>query len=237
MLDEIRKFYEKTKLNAVEGNIEGEAPITFTHVFIKTYPRLSSIPLPNYQAGELEKIMKKRESIRDFSEEALTLEEIGKILQSCKVVDFNRQPERRTYPSAGGRFPIELYLLAYNIDGLDEGAYHYNMQEQKLELLLKGGLKERQREIISTNLTNPAATIVLTSVISRSEVKYWYKAYPFSYLEAGHIGQNIVLAAAEKDIGACPVSGFVDNTISEILDLTTGEIPVYTISLGKRKKL
>lgn len=46
-----------------------------------------------------------------------------------------------------------------------------------------------------------------------------------------------MLAVAEHNIGACPVSGFVDDSIKEILDLTEGEIPVYTISIGKRKKL
>lgn len=51
------------------------------------------------------------------------------------------------------------------------------------------------------------------------------------------MGQNILLAAAEIGVGACPISGFVDNTIKEILDLTEGEIPIYSISLGKAKIL
>ena len=236
MLKEIKEFYERTKLKQVEWNIEGEAPITFVHVFTKSYPRLPSVQLPeSTKEGNLERLCKLRESTREFSDEPLSLEEIAFLLKSCSVVDPNREPERRTYPSAGGRFPIEIYLVAYNVQGLDQGAYHYNMHEKKLEVLWKKDLSDRKKELVSTNLKNPAATIIMTSVISRSEIKYWYKAYPFSYIEAGHIGQNIALAAAEKGVGACSVSGFVDDAIREILDFTEGEIPVYTMSVGKKK--
>lgn len=91
------------------------------------------------------------------------------------------------------------------------------------------------KELISPYLENPAGTIVFTSVISRSEIKYGYRAYPYSLIEAGHMGQNILLAATEIGIGACPVSGFVDDTVIKILDLTEGEIPIYTISIGRKK--
>lgn len=236
MLDEIKKFYERTKVKQVEWNITGDVPLTFVHVFTKAYPRLPAIPLPKAdRTSSLENILSLRVSTREFADEPLSLDRIGAILRSCKVVDMDRVPERRTYPSAGGRFPVEIYLLAYNITDLARGAYHYNMREQKLELLWEKDLVDRQREIISTNLKNPAATIVLTSVISRSEVKYQYKAYPFSLLEAGHMGQNIILAVAEQGLCACPVSGFVDDAVKEILDLTDDELPIYSISLGHKK--
>jgi len=66
-------------------------------------------------------------------------------------------------------------------------------------------------------------------------VKYGLRAYPYSLIEAGHMGQNIHLTCAELGIGSCPVSGFVDNTLSKILGLTEEEIPIYSISLGKAK--
>ncbi|MEM3121858.1 MAG: SagB/ThcOx family dehydrogenase [Candidatus Pacearchaeota archaeon] len=238
MLEEIKKFYELIKLKGVEWNIDPEEiPITFIHVFKKKYPRLPQVTLPkNKTKSELEKILEKRESTRDFSEECLDLADLSKVIHvSYKILDCNRIPERRTYPSAGGRFPIELYIISYNVKKLDKGAYHYDIENDSLEVLLRKNLDDKIIEICGTNIKNPAATLVLTSVISRSEVKYWYKSLPFSYLEAGHLGQNIVLAAVENNIGACPVSGFVDDTLIKILDLTEGEIPIYTISLGKKK--
>ncbi len=237
MLEETKRFYEKIKLKGVEWNIDdSEMPIAFTHIFKKSYPRLPQISLPKVEDGNLERILYLRESTREFSRDPVSLEDISKILNSCKILDTQRDPERRTYPSAGARFPIEVYMFGYNVDGLAKGAYHFNMDSSSLETLWKKDLDDKQEEIMGTNIINPAATFVLTSVLSRSEVKYWHNALPFSYLEAGHMGQNIILSAAENHIGACPVSGFVDDTLIEILDLTEGEIPIYTINIGKRKE-
>ena len=238
MLKEIKKFYELTKVKNTLDDSGEEVPITWTKVFYKTYPRLKSIDLPEVQKdGELETLLQHRESTRMFSDNPLSFEEISASLKSCRIVDPDRDPERRTYPSGGARFPIELYLVAFNVDSIERGVYHYNIKEGKLELLWEKDLRDRRRELISPYLENSAATIIFTSVISRSEVKYGHKSYPFSFIEAGHMGQNILLTATEWEIGACPVSGFVDDTIIEMLDLTEGEIPIYTISLGKRKRL
>ena len=145
-------------------------------------------------------------------------------------------PEKRTYPSGGARFPVELYVVAFNIDDLESGAYHYNIKKGTLETLWEKNLRNRQRELISPYLENPAATIIFTSVIARSEVKYGLRAYPYSLIEAGHMGQNIQLKSAELGIGSCSVSGFIDDTVKEILDLTDDEIPIYTISIGWERR-
>lgn len=239
MLEDIKKFYDKVRLRKVEWNIEdNEMPITFLHIFKKSYPRLPFVELPiSYSESKLEEILKLRESTREFSDESMCLNQIAKILNSVRIIDRKREPERRTYPSAGARFPVETYLIVYNLTDLNKGVYHYNIDKNSLELLWQKNIDEKRLEITGTNILNPAATIVLTSVISRSEVKYWHKALPFSYIEAGHIGQNIILSCAENGIGACPVSGFLDDTLIDVLDLTDGEIPVYTINIGKKKEL
>lgn len=238
MQDEIKRFYEKTKLEEVMEDDGSPVPITYVHVFHKEYPRLPSIELPKTDDldSQLETLLELRESTRVFSNKPIKLEEIAKILRSCRIVNPNRDPEKRTYPSGGARFPVEIYLISFNIDGLEPAAYHYNIKKEKLELLWEKDLRTRQRELISPYLENPAATIIFTSVIARSEVKYGYKAYPLSLIEAGHICQNIHLACTELGIGSCPVSGFVNDSIVEILDLTEDEIPIYTISLGRRKR-
>ena len=239
MLKEIRNFYEKTKLYLdIEGTVEETPPITHVKVFRKSYPRLPSVKLPEVDRGnnEFEALLEHRGSHRNFSDSPLSLEEISKVIGACRIVDTKRKPEMRTYPSGGARFPVELYLVSYNVHGLKHGAYHYNIDENSLELLLEQDLTVSRRELISPYLENPAATIIFTSVIARSEVKYGLRAYPYSLIEAGHMGQNLQLAASEIGVGSCPVSGFVDDTVKKILDLTEDEIPIYSISIGKIKK-
>lgn len=239
MLKDTKKFYEKIKLKELLEDDGSEVPITYVHVFHKEYPRLPSVELPetNTDDSQLETLLEMQESSRIFSDEPLKLGELARILRSCRIADPNREPEKRTYPSGGARFPVELYLISFNIKGLNHGAYHYNIKEEELELLLKEDLKNKRRELISPYLENPAATIIFTSVIARSEVKYGLRAYPYSLIEAGHMGQNIHLSCAEIGVGSCSVSGFVDTAVNKILDLTENEIPIYSISLGKKKKI
>lgn len=236
MLDEIKSFYEKQKNRDMLEDDRNELPVSHTHVFHKEYPRLDSVELPDTfdPDSELQTLLDIRESSRIFSDTPLSLEEIAKILRSCRITDHKRNPEKRSYPSGGARFPVELYLVSFNIDNLVPGTYHYNMVKDYLELLWKKDMTEVRRELISPYLENPAATIIFTSVIPRSEVKYGLRAYPYSLIESGHMGQNIQLTCAEIGVGACPVSGFVDDTVKKIIDLTDDEIPIYSMSVGRR---
>lgn len=238
MLEDIKKFYEKTKLDADSEESEpSEAPITWIKVFYKEYPRLPSITLPEtQQEGELARLLAERESTRNFSNEPVTLKELAQIIRSCRIVDPNRDPERRTYPSGGARFPVEVYLVSFNIEELKPGAYHYNIKKGTLELLWEKDLRDKEEEIVSPSLKNSAAAIILTSVVARSEVKYGHKAYPYSLIEAGHVGQNLQLMCTKLNIGSCSIGGFVNDTISKVLDLTDNEIPLYVIGLGKKEK-
>jgi len=240
MFKEIRNFYRKTKLHEkdLEDSVDDSPNITHIEVFRKSYPRLPSVKLPetDKEDSQFENLIDYRESQRNFSEQPISFSELSKILSSCRIVDSKRKPEKRTYPSGGARFPVEIYAVSYNVDGLDNGAYHYNMKDKSLELLLGQNLKNKRRELISPYLENPAATIIFTSVLARSEVKYGLRAYPYSLIEAGHMGQNIQLAATEIGIGSCPVSGFLDDTVKKILDLTDDEIPIYSISIGKIRR-
>ncbi len=240
MFKETKNFYNKTKLQEkdLEDSPERTPNITHIEVFRKSYPRLPSIKLPDVdrENSEFENLLDYRGSNRTFADSPLSLGELSKILGSCRIVDTKRKPERRTYPSGGARFPVELYVVSYNIKDLRNGAYHYNMKDKSLELLLDKDLKNSRRELISPYLENPAATIIFTSVIARSEVKYGLRSYPYSLIEAGHMGQNIQLSASEIGIGSCPVSGFIDDTVKKILDLTDDEIPIYSISIGKVKR-
>lgn len=227
MLPETLDFYRRTKLDsviAVDPSLE--QPLTHVKVFHKEYPRLPRIPLPPVEP------VGRPPSARTFSGTPLPLARVAEILHSCSIVDPGREPEQRTYPSAGARFPIETYLIAFAIAGLDPGAYHYAIRASALEQLWKQDLRPREQEIVSPFVSNPASALVLTSVIARAEVKYGHKAYPYSLLEAGHMAQNYALACARARVGCCPIGGFVNDSLSQILDLTPDEIPLYVIALG-----
>lgn len=237
MLKGTKEFYDKVKLKWILENSGDPSPITHTHVFYKEYPRLPSVDLPKIaDFDDLETLLEMRESTRVFSDKPLNLEYLSRIIRSCRIVDSKRSPEKRTYPSGGARFPVELYVISLNVEGLSSGAYHYNIRRESLENLWNKDLRNKQRELISPYLENPAAIVIFTSVMARSEVKYGFRAYPYSLIEAGHMGQNIHLTCTKLGVGSCSVSGFVDTSVKEILDLTNDEIPIYSISMGWKKR-
>ena len=232
MLSDIRQFYDKTKLS--DNNAEsGESPITHVHVFHKEYPRLARTALPDtVPPGELFSLLFSRESSRIFSGKPIPLDMLAIILRSCGLVDPSRQPEKRTYPSAGARFPVEVYAIAFNVEAVRPGAYHYNFSKHCLELLLEADLADEAMSICSPYVENPAAALVFTAAIARSEVKYGIRSFPYSLIEAGHMCQNVHLACTKLCVGSCPIGGFVNDAVSDILDLTDNELPLYTIGIG-----
>ena len=229
----VKDVYELTKLDRSLPDPPSDPPITHTHVFHKEYPRLRRIDMPDaVPDGELYSLLYSRESSRLFSDEPVPLDTVSKILLSCGISDPGRRPERRTYPSAGARFPVEIYLISFNIAGIDRGAYHYNVGRHCLELLLKKDLTPAMWDFCSPYIENAAAAVVFTAVIPRSAAKYWVKSYPYSLIEAGHMCQNIHLACTKFGVRSCPIGGFVNDSVSEILDLTPSELPVYTMGMG-----
>jgi len=235
MLPAIRSFYEATKVGQTAANPAGEAetPITHVKVFHKQYPRFPHIALPeDEETGELTELMARRATERDFSSTPLSLDDLARALRACRIVDNEREPERRTYPSAGARFPVEIYPIVFNVDNLVPGCYHYDIAADALEVLWEKDLSHEAIEIVSPYVSRPAVALVFTAVIARAEVKYGPRAYPFSLLEAGHMAQNISLMCTKHDIGACPVGGFVNDVLTKIIDLTEHEIPIYVYALG-----
>jgi SagB-type dehydrogenase family enzyme len=233
MRKDIESFYNATKVLELAPATAEEVPLTHVKVFHKRYPRLPRVALPDAEgSGELFDLLRSRKSSRSFSGEPLRLSHLAQILASCAIVDSSGHVERRTYPSAGARFPVETYLIAFQIDGLVPGCYHYDIEHPALELLWEQDLHSCASEIVSPTVEHPAAAVIFTSVISRAEVKYGARAYPFSLLEAGHMAQNISLVCARIGIGACPVGGFVNDTLTRCLDLTSDEIPIYAVALG-----
>ncbi len=234
MLKEIEDFYRSTKIERLAAIGEGEVPLAHVKIFHKQYPRLPNIVLPEAtMSGELAELLRSRKSSRNFSTEPVTLEELAAILSSCAIVDTSGPFERRTYPSAGARFPVEMYVVNFSVAGLAPGCYHYDIEGRRLDVLWETDLRSRESEIVSPAVENPSASLVFTAVIARAEVKYGARAYPFALLEAGHMAQNVSLVGTRMGIGLCAIGGFVNDTIAQCLDLTKDEIPIYGMALGK----
>ena len=173
--------------------------------------------------------LRRRKSSHELISSPLSLQHLSHVLSSLGLNDKGT----KTYPSGGGLYPIETYVLARNIEGLDAGAYHYHTGSHSLEHLWPIPEKLEMFGVINAWAGNARALLIFTGTWYKSSYKYQDFSYLLGVLETGHAGQNAVLAAAALDIPACPLAGFNDDVIVKLLDLNpNNEQPVYCIALG-----
>ncbi len=175
-----------------------------------------------------------RKSGRDYSYKILTLVELSFILKySCGVLDSGR----RANPSAGGRYPIEIYIYVIkDSKDLPSGIYHYNIKEHSLEVVNE---KLFSREDIAKSfrysfVRDSSIVVILTSVFERTKRKYGERGYRYILLEAGHIVQNFYILCGSIGVSCTGLGGTKDIEIERSLSLDgSHESLVYGAVFGK----
>lgn len=147
----------------------------------------------------------------------LSLAELSTLLSPLSQKDGSAY---RYYPSGGALYPIETYIIG-SFEGNENTVCHYNPKAHSLEKLWSMSEKLELSDLFKLNdpSKKPQAAIVFTAVWDRSAKKYGDFAYNLALIEAGHMAQNVLLAATEPDIKVCPIGGFVDTFVHELLDL------------------
>lgn len=206
----------------------------------KTYPDVPTIalPQPTFEAGlPTEEAILHRRSTRAYSGATLTLPELSRLLFCMGGVSSDRWGHRlRTAPSSGALYPIEIYAVVHNVEGLRPGAYHYAVQQHSLEQLQDADLRETvvRQGLMQQFLGEANLVIFLTVIFQRMRWKYQDRTYRYGLIEAGHLGQNLYLAATSMGLGACGVGAFMDDQINEMLGVDgIEEAAIYMLAVGK----
>jgi SagB-type dehydrogenase family enzyme len=144
---------------------------------------------------------------------------------------------RRTVPSAGARHALETYLLVNRVTGLKPGLYRFLALEHKLLVHDLGpGVDERvmqgclgQRMVLAS-----AVTYLWVAVPYRMTWRYGQRGYRYLHLDAGHVCQNLYLAAQSVGCGACAIAAFSDQDLSRALGIDgESQFVIYIATLGK----
>lgn len=194
-----------------------------------------ALPEPD-RVGELsiEAALNQRRSVRSYGSQPLTFEEISQLAWAAQGIT-DAQRGFRTAPSAGGTFPIEVYLLITAQDKVDDGVYHYLPEEHALEKKTEGDFRAELREAAlgQPSITDASLVIVITGVTARTAQRYGERAERYVYMEAGHVAQNIYLQGIALEIGTVSMGAFDDERVSTLLRLSKGEQPLYIMPVGK----
>ena len=192
-----------------------------------------SLPAPSLPPCSLSDAIELRTSRRDFGD-ALAVGTLASLLDAGYGA---RRDGRRTVPSGGALYPLELLVAARLVHGVPPGIYRYDPHRHTLE---------RQSRVdpwpaleaacpLDGLLAGGAAALLVLAVFGRTRCKYGLRGYRFALLEAGHVAQNIVLAAAAFDVPALPLGGFYDAQVDALVDADgVEESVVYAVALGGR---
>lgn len=177
-----------------------------------------------------------RRSIREFARTEIALEQLAYLLwASCGVKGQEDGFESRTAPSAGALYPIETYIVANRVKDVPAGVYHYSVRRHVLGVLRRGfaGREVAEAALGQSMCLGAAVVFVWTAVFERSRRKYGERAFRYIYLDAGHIGENLALAAVALGLGSCQVGAIFDDEMNAVVGVDgTSESVIYMSVVG-----
>lgn len=237
------KFHIKTKNKHTTKNIldnKIDVPESWKTIYYKSYIRFRKFKLPDPKLLNigLKDVIEKRGSVRWYSNRPLSLKNISTILYySSGIKKMTSLPfKNRYYPSAGARYPLEIYIISTNTS-IPIGVYHYNVKSNYLEQLFKLDKFDATPYFLDQTWINKAGCIILvTAIFKRTTDKYGERGYRNILIESGHVGQNIYLICEALNIGCCAITGFDDDKLNKLLDIDgLNESVIYAFALGNRK--
>ena len=189
----------------------------------KEYPEAYKIELPHFEPTptvSLDQALKQRKSIRDFQDKPISKDQLAYLLwASTGIQRVEGGYEFRTAPSAGALYPIETYLAVNNVKGLEPGIYHYSISSHQLEQLKLGDFgRQTAAAAFGQGMCATACVVFIWSAIfERCKWKYGQRAYRYIYLDAGHIAENLALAATSLNRGSCEIGALYDDQANSII--------------------
>jgi SagB-type dehydrogenase family enzyme len=201
-----------------------------------------SLPEPDIKvSANIWQLLQNRRSRRGYdAERVLKGEILSTLLWSTQGVTARHGNTLfRTTPSAGGLYPVETYLFLRAVEGYEPGIYHFRPHAFDLELLKKGdySMELAQAALGQMMVANAQVIFIWSAIVERSKWKYRQRAYRYIYLDAGHIGQNLYLAAEALGLGACTIGAIFDDQVNNIIGVDgVEETAIYMATVGWPKK-
>jgi len=193
------------------------------------------LPEPKYiGTSSLEEALHKRRSVRTFKDGPVTTYEVSQLIWAASGI--TGEGGLRTAPSAGALYPLELYVVAGNVNGLPAGIYKYRPNNHELLSVAKG---DRRNDLCNaalgqSSIRRASAVLVLTGVYQRTTAKYGERGIRYVHMESGHAAQNICLQSVPLGLGTVVIGAFRDEEVKRVLNLEDAERPLYILPIGRR---
>ncbi len=199
----------------------------------KTQGENMKLPEPNLSGStSVEEALAARRSIREYSKDSLNLADVSQLLWAAqgKTADWGG----RTAPSAGALYPLEIYLVVGEVQGLNAGLYHYDPERHVVTQKKKGDIRQKVTEasLYQDEIAKAPATIIISAVYERTMVKYGERGIRYVHMEVGSAAENIYLQAEALSLGTVFIGAFDDDQVK--LALGIKEEPLAIMPAGRK---
>lgn len=200
----------------------------------KGYCIINKVQLPKpkiYKTIYLEEAILRRRSLRDFDiKKSITVEQLSHLLWAAQGIT-NSMRNFRAAPSAGALYPLDLYVVK------DDGVWRYFATKHELELVINKDLRRKLAlAALGQMVINDAPlSVVIVAEYKRITRKYYQRGIQYAYMEAGHVAQNLLLEAVSLGLGGVPIGAFYRDKVSDLLQLSKGQDPIYIIPIGYKR--
>ncbi len=193
----------------------------------------SLVALPAARDSLYEGLLARRRSLREFANSALTLQELARLLWAAQGVS---QPRGlRTAPSAGALYPLELYAVVGQVEGLVAGVYHYRPDRHALCKRKDGDLRGALATAALGQrwVAEGAVVLAIAAVYRRTTRKYGERGIRYVHQESGHAAQNVCLQATVLGLGTVTVGAFDERAVQRVLMWPAEQVPLYLLPVGR----
>jgi len=207
-------------------------------------PRVALVPPDQFRVRDMSLVeaMFRRRSHRSFAASALDLETLSFLLWSGQgITDWATREDGselglRTTPSAGARYPIDLFVLVQRVEGVGAGLYRYLPYSHELAAVRvdEGVSREFLAACFDSPMIREASVVFVLGVVPyRTEWRYGKLAHRMIAMEAGHLVQNILLAVEATGLGGCAVGAYLQPGLDALMGFD-GEntFTIYLAAVG-----
>jgi SagB-type dehydrogenase family enzyme len=231
------RFFRETRYSRVNVQAMRSAGSTGRPEPYKEYPNCPRIALPPpvMETLSLDRVLKLRKSVRRYAARPLSAEQVSYLLWAVAGIQRTENGFHfRPAPSAGALYPIETYLAVNNVAGIPKGIYHYAIRPHALEEIRAGDVSaELVRATMGQRMHADApVAFIWTAIFQRSRFRYHDRAYRYILLDAGHIAQNLALAAVGLGLASCQVGAFFDDEVDALIGVNGADEGVVYMSVA-----
>ena len=187
-------------------------------------------------AGDLsvEEAIARRRSVRSFTGDPIALGDLSQLLWAAQGIT-GEEGFKRAAPSAGAKYPLEIFVAVGAVEDLEAGLYRYRPETHALLPVGDGDVRETLcgEALYQDWIEDASVVLMITAVYERTMQKYGDRGVRYVHIEVGAASENVYLEAESLGLGTTFVGAFSDEEVKKILGTDDVE-PLGLMPVGVR---